>query len=157
MTRTLPDMKELLARLVAIEETAVDGSDAMPSAWRTQEGFPYWTNQAGRMEFQSEFGEEMVSLTATILATLYVGHASADYHGELDDQLASSFLQIADDLNRSARAQSALYNDGMKYLSFVVVSEIAGVQIRNNSDGQGMLCTVFTIQATFTYPQQYDY
>jgi len=156
-TRTLPDMAELLARLVAIEEAAVEASDAVPYSFQQQEGFPYWTNRAGRMVFERDSSEELVTMTITITATLYVGHAEADYHGQLDNQLASQFMLVTDDLNRSARAQSGLYPGPMGYLEFLFVSEVSGVEIRQNRDGQGVFCTEFSIDCNFRYPQRYNY
>lgn len=152
-----PDFQNLKLRIVALEKEAmlalatpvtVDAS----TLWRyVGEGFPYFKNRGERFGLGST-SEELDAYTLPMIARLVIGHVTAGYEGENDDNLDLYIPHIIKYVNERELLQSAAYPEAPDYLERAGIIDCTYYrEFQDTGIGGVQIGTEFTISCKFTY------
>jgi hypothetical protein len=145
------DAEELLLRMAALEEEAMEAldkrADAKPYFFHTQEAFPYFTNRLGDITVDSD-SEEIDLYTYEIVVRLVIGHRTEGYTGETDSALQSYIPHLIQYFNERELLQSEVYPDAMDNLTRARVVSCRGyTEFVNSGVGGSQIGTEITLRA----------
>jgi hypothetical protein len=108
-------LDDMLLRLCDMEKDVVPGSDAVPAAFYSQEGQPFWTNDARNFEVQL-VAEDLQVVTYHVTATLALGPVSAGFEQEAEQQTYQWIYTVPQYINQRRQLKRTSADSPVAYL-----------------------------------------
>lgn len=115
------------------------------------ETFPYWINRTGHVDPLDEYGEEMSGYRYTIINRLVWAHYTANYAGEVDEQINVVIPQFIRYITQRELLQSAAYPTAPTDIRWARFAGCTGWSIMEHSPGGAL-----QVGAEFTWTVDFD-
>jgi len=161
---TMPNLNDVLGRIISISKTALAGANVIADGVAffdyTQGEFPYLTARISNVLYDDYIegtpAEDLRTDVYTVTLRLIIAHLTADYDGRNETRLYDMIPGIREGLSQREQLQLApAYTDIPLGLRHALVVGSRGLLIFNNAgvDGNSVtqVGTEFTIECRFDY------